>query len=66
MIWSAGRQLSKCEGLNRTSASLNSVSAFPNHSTNRTAQHVGDETLEEGLLREIFVVLLKVLFRRCA
>jgi len=41
-------------------AGLASITPFPDHGDDGTAQHVCDETLEERLRGEIFVVLLKV------
>jgi hypothetical protein len=42
-------------------AGLNDVLTLPDHGADGAAEHVGDETLEEGLGGEILVVLLEVL-----
>ena len=58
MAWLNKGQLKDCGWLDCTSASLDSVTTLPNHGADGTAQHVGDETLEEGLFGEILIVLL--------
>jgi hypothetical protein len=42
-------------------AGLDDVLTLPDHGADGAAQHVGDETLEEGLGGEVLVVLLEVL-----
>lgn len=55
--WSRGERVGGTE--DRT-AGLHGVTAFPDHSTDGTAAHVGNETWEEGLVGEILIVLLEM------
>jgi hypothetical protein len=46
------------------SPSLDGITALPHHSDDRSAQHIGNETREERLFREIGIVLLEMLLGR--
>lgn len=48
-------------GTEDLAASLDSVTALPDHGADGAAAHVGNQSREEGLVREVGVVLLKVL-----
>lgn len=42
-------------------ADLDDLTALPDHGADGAGAHVGDQTLEEGLVRQVGVVLLEVL-----
>jgi hypothetical protein len=48
-------------GTEDLAAGLDGVTALPDHGADGAAAHVGNESREEGLLGEVFVVLLEVL-----
>jgi len=57
--WRRGERVG---GTEESSAGLDSITTFPNHSADWSGPHVLDESWEEWLGGEILVVLLEVLF----
>lgn len=57
----AGLRGERVGGTEDLATSLDGVTAFPDHGADGAAAHVGDQPREEGLLREVGIVLLKVL-----
>jgi len=56
--WGGGERVG---GTENGAAGLDDFTAFPDHGADRARGHIGNETREEGLGGEVFVVLLEML-----
>lgn len=60
----AGSGGKRVGGTEDGTAGLDDITALPDHGADGAAEHVGNKTLEEGLVGEVGVVLLKLGLRR--